>query len=76
MPLSHFYYNLWVATDDLSGYLEALWISLGATDAGVMGAAMDARTEPWFGKIIGGLQGKREYLHGFSMVCRTFAGYF
>ena len=97
-----YYYNLWVATDDLSGYLEALdtmeeellkrgfditmqvfvgdtgktagkvMISLGATDAGVMGAAMDARTEPWFGKIIGGLQGKREYLHGFSMVCRTF----
>ena len=81
-----YYYNLWVATDDLSGYLEALdsmeeqliergfditmqvfvgdtgktagkvMISLGSTDAGVIGAAMDARAEPWFGRIIGGLQ--------------------
>ena len=39
-------------------------ISLGATDAGVMGAAMDARTEPWFRKIIGRLQGKRDISTG------------
>jgi len=97
-----YYYNLWVATDNLAGYLKALdelqeelvdrgfditmqvfvgdtgrmsgkvMVSLGSSDAAVIGAAMDARTEPWFGKILGRLEGNREYLHGFSMTCRTF----
>ncbi|MBL6688415.1 MAG: hypothetical protein ISP92_09300 [Pseudomonadales bacterium] len=97
-----YFYNLWVKTDDLAGYLKALsnleaelnerghpinlqafvgdtgttagtvMVSLGANDGPTLGRAMDARTEPWFGKILAKLEGDRVYEHGFAMICETY----
>ena len=33
---------------------------------------LDTRTEDWFVDIIAGLEGEREMVHGFSLVCETF----
>ena len=33
---------------------------------------MDARTEPWVAKIISKVQGKREMVHGFALMCETY----
>jgi len=37
-----------------------------------VGRMLDTRTEDWFTDIISGLEGKREMVHGFSLVCETF----
>lgn len=46
--------------------------SFGAADPAEVGRMMDARTEPWVGKIISKLQGKREMVHGFALMCETY----
>ncbi|MDG0979449.1 MAG: hypothetical protein P8O79_06945 [Halieaceae bacterium] len=46
--------------------------SFGASDAAEVGRMMDARTESWVAKIIAGLQGKREMVHGFALICETY----
>ena len=33
---------------------------------------LDTRTEDWFVDIISGLEGEREMVHGFSLVCESF----
>jgi len=47
-------------------------VSLSASEGAKLGAAMDDRTEPWFGELLAGLEGGREYVHGFAMQCETF----
>jgi len=47
-------------------------VSLSASEKAKLGAAMDDRTEPWFGELLAGLEGGREYAHGFAMQCETF----
>jgi hypothetical protein len=48
-------------------------VSLGSSDRAAMGRMMDARTEDWFQKAVSNLDGKRELVHGFSLVCETYA---
>ena len=48
-------------------------VSLGSSDRAAMGRMMDARTEGWFQKAVSNLDGKRELVHGFSLVCETYA---
>ena len=46
-------------------------VSLGSENGEALGAAMDDRTQPWFSEVLSGLEGAREYLHGFGMRCET-----
>ena len=49
-----------------------LMVSFGSSDRAEVGRMLDTRTEDWFTDIISGLEGKREMVHGFSLVCETF----
>lgn len=46
--------------------------SFGAANAAEVGRMLDARNEPWVSKIIAKVEGKREMVHGFSMMCETY----
>jgi len=46
--------------------------SFGAANAAEVGRMLDARKEPWVSKIIAKVEGKREMVHGFSMMCETY----
>ena len=50
-----------------------LMVSLGSSDRAAMGRMMDARAEGWFQKAVSNLDGKREIIYGFSLVCETYA---
>ena len=97
-----YYYNLYVKTDDPSGYLAVLdelhaemknrgfdvsmqvfmgdtgattgtiMTSFGAADPAEVGRMLDARAEPWVANIIAPIQGKREMVHAFSLMCETY----
>ena len=46
--------------------------SFGSADAAEVGRMLDARTEDWVAKIVSKLDGKREMVHGFSIICETY----
>jgi hypothetical protein len=46
--------------------------SFGSSDAAEVGRMMDARSEKWVSKIISKIEGKREMIHGFSLMCETY----
>ena len=59
--------NIFVA--DTGKWAGMVMVSLQAPSDGRLGAAMDARTSPWFSKALSDLQGIREYVHGWVMSC-------
>lgn len=56
-------------TGETAGTIMA---SFGSSDAAEVGRMLDARSEKWVTDIISKLEGKREMLHGFSLVCETY----
>ena len=46
--------------------------SFGSPDPAEIGRMLDARTESWVSDIVAKLEGKREMVHGFSMICETY----
>jgi len=48
-------------------------VSLGSSDRAEVGRMMDARSEGWFQQALAGLDGTREIVHGFSLMCETYA---
>ena len=48
-------------------------VSLGSSDRAEVGRMMDARSEGWFQQALAGLDGTREIVHGFSLVCETYS---
>ncbi len=65
--------NAFVA--DTGKWAGMVMVSLQAPTGGRLGAAMDARTSPWFTEALSDLQGIREYVHGWVMSCEvTYAG--
>lgn len=64
--------NIQAFVGDTGTTAGSVMVSLGAADGPTLGRAMDARTEPWFGKILTKLEGERVYEHGFAMICETY----
>lgn len=52
-------------------YTGLVMTSLGAPSRVRLGAALDARAEPWASSIIGSWDGTREYVRGIFMDCET-----
>ncbi len=50
-----------------------LMVSIGSSDRAEVGRMMDARSEGWFQKALAGLDGTREVVRAFSLVCETYA---
>lgn len=97
-----YYYNLYVKTENPSGYIAVLdelhaemkkrgydvtmqvfmgdtgvttgtiMTSFGSADGSEVGRMLDARSEPWVKKIVSKVEGEREMVHGFSLVCETY----
>ena len=64
--------NMQVFMADTGRWAGLFMVSLTAADGAVLGAAMDDRTQPWFSEILAGLEGSREYVHGFALQCETY----
>ena len=64
--------NMQVFMADTGRWAGLFMVSLTAANGAVLGAAMDDRTQPWFSEILAGLEGSREYVHGFALQCETY----
>jgi len=61
--------NLNAFLADTGKWAGMIMVSLQASSGGRLGEAMDQRTEPWFVKALSDLEGTREYVHGWMMLC-------
>ena len=57
---------------DTGRWAGLFMVSMSAEDGATLGAAMDDRSQPWFSEILTGLEGSREYVHGFALQCETY----
>jgi len=64
--------SMQVFMEDTGETAGLIMTSFGAADPAEVGRMMDARTEPWVAKIISKVQGKREMVHGFALMCETY----
>ncbi len=64
--------TLQVFVGDTGETAGTIMTSFGSSDAAEVGRMMDARSEKWVSKIISKIEGKREMVHGFSLMCETY----
>ena len=64
--------TLQVFVGDTGETAGTIMTSFGSSDAAEVGRMMDARSEKWVSKIISKIEGKREMIHGFSLMCETY----
>ena len=64
--------SMQVFMGDTGATAGMIMTSFGSADAAEVGRMLDARTEDWVAKIVSKLDGKREMVHGFSIICETY----
>ena len=64
--------TLQVFVGDTGETAGTIMTSFGSSDAAEVGRMMDARSQKWVSKIISKIEGKREMVHGFSLMCETY----
>ena len=64
--------TLQVFVGDTGETAGTIMTSFGSSDAAEMGRMLDARSEKWVSNIISKIEGEREMIHGFSLMCETY----
>ena len=72
MRMRGFDISMQVFMGDTGATAGTIMTSFGSADAAEVGRMLDARTEDWVSQIISKLDGKREMVHGFSIICETY----
>ena len=63
--------NMQVFVPDSGRWSGGVMVAMQAASPTRLGAALDARTQPWFTSILSELKDIREYQYGWGLDCET-----
>ena len=64
--------DMQVFVPDSGRWAGGVMVAMQTSSPARLGAALDARTQPWFTSILNELSGIREYQYGWGLDCETF----
>jgi len=64
--------DMQVFVPDSGRWAGGVMVAMQTASPARLGAALDARTQPWFTSILNDLSGIREYQYGWGLDCETF----
>ena len=64
--------DMQVFVPDSGRWAGGVMVAMQTASPARLGAALDARAQPWFTSILEDLSGIREYQHGWGLDCETF----